>query len=220
MRKAIHTIIRVTTAAVLSVAVVLFCQAAEHPPRLTVELEVFAANANHLLAPALSSRYKQGLRLRMASSLGTLRFLAREYQQKINQPEQHLLAGVERLRHLFNQGKWKLLARQSRELAQRYPLNLTGLQPQHADARAIASGRHIYQHLCMGCHEHPDTSQSVPAPNLISMAKTESTRELIARLIAGVHGTPAAALQNPFSDREIAGLAAYLKIQSGRHNSK
>lgn len=199
------------TAAVLSVAVISFCRAAEHPSRFPVELEVFAANANVLLNPNISVRYKRGLRIRMASSLGTMRFLAREYLQTLPRPDTSLLSEIAGLHQLFKRAAWKALARQSRQLTQRYPLDLSRLEPSKADAQAIASGRHIYRHLCMGCHEHPDPTQSVPSPDLFGMAKTEPTRELIARLIAGVHGTPAVALRNPFSDREIAGLAAFLK---------
>jgi mono/diheme cytochrome c family protein len=201
------------TATALSVAVISFCYASEHPRRFPVELQVFAANANVLLKPAISERYKQGLRIRMAGSLGSLRFLAREYLQTSHQPQSNtgLLSGIAHLRRLFRHAHWQALARQSRQLAKRYPFDMSGLEPRDAGAQAVLSGKHIYRHLCMGCHEHPDTTQAVPAPDLFSMATTEPTRELIARLIAGVHGTPAVALRNPFSDREIAGLAAYLR---------
>lgn len=198
------------TATVLSVAVVFSCQASEQSRRFPVELEVLAANATDLLSPALNRHYRLGLQLRIASSLGTLRFLAREYLQATHQPGKDMLQRIDALRLALRRGDWQSLARQSRLLANRYPLALTGLRPDDAGPRDISAGRHIYQHLCMGCHEHPDTSQAVPAPNLYEMVRAQPPREYLARLIGGVHGTPAVALRNPFSDQEIAGLAAYL----------
>lgn len=212
-------ICRVMTAAVLSVAVISFCWADQQArPRFPVELEVFAANAGVLLDPTISVAYKQGLRLRMAGALGYMRFLTREYHQTFARSDKNLLTDVAQLRRLFKQAKWQTLARQSKMLAKRYPLKLARLDPDKADAQAIASGRHIYRHLCLGCHEHPDKTQAVPASDLFAMAKTKPVRELMARLIAGVHGTPAVALRNPFSDRELAGLAAYLKQATPEQN--
>jgi len=203
--------LRMMTATILFVAVIAFCRAGEQPRRFPLELEVLATNASRLMSPLYTPRYKQGLRLRMAGSLGYLNFLARGYLQARGRPGKHLLDRITHLRQLFGQGKWRAFAQQSRMLADEYPFAMTGLDPERADVQAIASGRHIYRQLCMGCHEHPDTSQAVPAPDLFDMARTEPGRELIARLITGVHGTPAVALRNPFSNREIAGLAAYLK---------
>lgn len=202
---------RVMAATILFVAVIAFCRAGEQPRRFPLELEVLATNASRLTSSLYTPRYKQGLRLRMAGSLGYLKFLAREYLQVTGRPDKHLLNRITHLRQLFGQGKWRTFALQSRKLADEYPFVMTGLAPERADVQAIASGRQIYRHLCIGCHEHPDMSQAVPAPDLFDMARTEPRRELIARLITGVHGTPAVALRNPFSNREIAGLAAYLK---------
>lgn len=206
------TRLRVMTAAALFVAVIAFCQAGEQSRRFPLELEVLATNAGRLLSTSYSSRYKQGLRLRMQGSLGYLPFLAREYIQATGQPEDKLLNRISYLRKLFVEGRWQVFAQDCRSLSHDYPYPMAGLDPDHAGTKAIAAGRHIYRHLCLGCHEHPDTTQAVPAPDLFKMARTESSRELIARLITGVHGTPEVALRNPFSTEEIAGLAAYLRL--------
>jgi len=195
---------------VLTVAVVFSCHASEQRQRFPVELEILAANANILLSPTTSSKYKHGLQLRMAGSLGTLRFLARQYLQATHHRDKQALARIDALRQSFGRGDWQTFARESRRLAQDYPLDLNGLRPNEAAPADLAAGRHIYQRLCLGCHEHPDTTQAVPALNLYRMVRTQPQREYIARLIGGVHGTPAVALRNPFSNREIAGLAAYL----------
>jgi mono/diheme cytochrome c family protein len=200
---------------VLIVAVVFSCHASEQRQRFLVELEILAANANTLLSPTIASSYKHGLKLRMAGSLGTLRFLARQYLQSTHQKEKAILSRIDELRQYFRRGDWQTFARESRSLAQDYPLDVNGLRPDEATPADLAAGQHIYQRLCLGCHEHPDTTQAIPALNLFRMVRTQPQREYIARLIGGVHGTPAVALRNPFSYREIAGLAAYL-IQTQR----
>jgi len=205
-----HICVCALTAAVLTVAVTFSCQASEQTRRFPVELEILAANANDLLSPTMSSHYKRGLQVRMAGSLGTLRFLAREYRQATHTTDNSVLQRIDELRRHFRHRDWRTFARVSRQLAQDYPLTLRGVRPADAGPADIMAGRHIYQHLCMGCHEHPDTTSAVPAPNLYHMVRSQPQRESIARFIAGVHGTPAVALRNPFSDREIAGMLAYL----------
>jgi len=196
--------------AVLTVTVIFSCHASEQSRRFPVELEILAANANILLSSTIPARQKNGLHIRIASSLGTLRFLAREYLQTKQPSGKTLLQKINTLRQAFDSGKLQAFAIESRRLAQKYPVVLTGLRASDAGPRDLSAGRQIYHQLCMACHEHPDTTQSNPAQDLFTMAKTQPQREFISRLIAGVHGTPAVALRNPFSDAEIAGLAAYL----------
>jgi hypothetical protein len=197
-------------AAVLSVAASFSCYASEQTRRFPLELEVLAANAHDLLTQPMGVRQKHGLRLRMASSLGTLRFLARQYLLATHKPENGLLGKIDLLRKDLGNDEIMLLARDSRRLTREYPVILVGLTPGDADSRDLATGHRIYQHLCLGCHEYPDTRRAVPATNLFNMAAKLPPREFMARLITGVHGKPAVALHNPFSNREIAGLAAFL----------
>jgi len=210
LRKFRHSYVCVMAAAVLSVAASFSCHAGEQMRRFPLELAVLAANAHDLSTQTMSARQKHGLRLRMASSLGTLRFLARQYLLAMHQSENGLLGKIDRLRQDLRNDEIMLLARDSRRLTREYPVILVGLTPDDADSQDIAAGHRIYQHLCMGCHEYPDTRRAVPATNLFNMADKLPPREFMARLITGVHGTPAVALHNPFSDREIAGLAAFL----------
>jgi len=198
------------TAAVLSVAVILSCQANEQTRRFPFELEILAANAHALLSPTLARQHKQALKTRIASSLGTLRILAREYIQAKHLSKTDLLNRIDALQDVFKSKKWQYFATTSRKLANQYPAVLNGLLPADAKPKDISSGRRIYQHLCIGCHENTDMSQASPALNLFDIAKTQPQPEFIARLVCGVHGTPAVALHNPFSDAEIAGLTAYL----------
>lgn len=198
------------TAAVLSVAVIFTCHANEQSRRFPLELEIVAANAKALVTHGLSERRKQALQHRLASSLGTLRFLAREYLQAQQVTDPTLLDKIDRLRNLFKNGKLQRFMKQSHQLAQVYPADLTGLLPANPTPANLLNGRRIYNHLCMGCHTYPDRQRAMPAQDLFDMARTLPQRELIARLVCGVHGTPAVALRNPFSDAELAGLAAYL----------
>ena len=210
MRPIKHLGVCALTAAVLTVAVIFSCHASEQSRRFPLQLEILAANARVLLSSTIPARQKHGLHLRMASSLGTLRFLAREYLQAKHRSGDTLLQKIDILRHAFNAGELQTFATESRRLAQHYPVVLTGLRPSDANPRDISAGRRIYHQLCMPCHEHPDTTQAIPAQDLFSMARAQTQREFISRLIAGVHGTPAVALRNPFSDAEIAGLVGYL----------
>lgn len=198
------------TAAVLTVAVIFSSQASEQTRRFPLELEILAANARVMLSATLPARQQHALKIRIASALGTLRFLAREYVQAQHLSAPDLLQKIDALQHSFKRGKLQRFAEMSESLARQYPAVLTGLQAADAKPADIVAGRHIYQRLCMGCHEHPDPTQASPAQDLFAMAKTQPQREFIARLVCGVHGTPAVALRNPFSDSEIAGLAAYL----------
>ena len=208
--------IKILTAAVLTVAVIFTCQASEQTRRFPFELEILAANAHAILSPTLAERHKHALKLRITSSLGTLRILAREYIQANQLSNTDLLTSIDALRIDFKGGKLQRFATTSRKLADQYPAVLTGLLPADAKPKDVLSGRRIYQHLCMGCHENTDMSQASPAYDLFDMASTLPQREFIARLVCGVHGTPAVALHNPFNDAEIAGLATYLL--NGKHS--
>jgi hypothetical protein len=198
------------TAAILTVAVIFPCQASEQTRRFPLELEILAANAQTILSTTMSSRQKHGLKIRIASSFGTLHFLARQYLQAQHLSDTDLLPKIDALHRVFTSGIMQRFAIMSGRLAHQYPAVLTGLRPEDAKQNDIRAGRHIYRHLCMGCHEHPDSRQVSPAQDLFTMAKTQPQSEFIARLVCGVHGTPAVALHNPFSDSEIAGLASYL----------
>lgn len=72
-------------------------------------------------------------------------------------------------------------------------------------------GGRIYQRYCAGCHTHPDRTAENPADSLFAMAQRQPLNEFLARMLVGVHGTPEISLRNPLSDRDIAGMTAYLR---------
>jgi mono/diheme cytochrome c family protein len=199
------------TAAALAAAVVLSCSAGERSRRFTVALTVLAGDARLLVDTRTTARRRQGLHDRIASSLSTLGLLARQYLQERGERSPQLLAQIERLESDFRAGRLHRFEHAAADLARRYPLNMAGLRPEDARPEDIAHGRQIYRRLCMGCHAYTDRNRANPAQDLVRMAHRLPEREFVARLLGGVHGTPAVALHNPLSDSEIAGLAAYLR---------
>jgi len=208
------------TAAVVAAAVLFFCPELyarqDSPPvrRFAVELQILAGDARVLTRPGLTASRRRGLQARIAGSLSSLRLLARQYLQAVDRRSPHLLDDVDALRQAHQAGRLKRLARGSAALVQRYPLDTHGLRAADATEQDRAAGRRIYRHLCMGCHAHPDPSRDNPAPDLFKMARQLPEREFIARLVGGVHGTPAVALHNPFTDAQLAGLAAFLTVRA------
>ncbi len=176
-----------------------------------MELTILAGDIRLLLAPNTSSNHRAGLSARIQSSLSSLKLLAREYLARQGSTNRKLLQRVEQMRDAFRQGEIVRLGRIADKLTQDYPLDLRGLQPQDANAEDVRAGKQIYLSLCSGCHEHPDASRSNPARDLFQQAQQLSQREFVARLLGGVRGAPSVALRNPFSDAELAGLAAYLR---------
>ena len=187
----------------------------ESARRFSVQLAIIAGDARLLTQPNLPENRRQGLRTRIASELSTLRLAAREYLVFLGHSDPALLRDVDSLRAAFATARSDAAARRMLRmaalLARRYPLDLAGLHPNHATPQARADGRAIYRTLCMGCHAHPDSGADNPAPDLFREARTLPEREFIARLLGGVRGTPVIALENPLSDQQIAGLAAYLR---------
>ncbi len=197
-------------AAALTVAAIFSCHAAEPQRRFSVELAILAGDARALQSPELDTARRRGLRERVLGSLSMLPLLARQSMQAQALDPAPVLDEIVALRLEFTAGQLRRFADDAAALSSRHPLNTHGLRPDDASAADRSAGRHIYGSLCMGCHEHPDRARENPAQNLFTMARRLPQREFLARLLGGVHGTPDVALRNPFSDREMAGLAAYL----------
>lgn len=195
----------------LAAAAVFNCQAGQLERRFPVELAVLAGDARLYAEAQADAPRRRGLAARLQGSLSSLRLLARQYAQARGGDSASLAGAVDSLRRVYAAGRMQDFADAAAALAARYPLDLSGLRPDAASPRAVAAGRRIYETACRACHAYPDRRRDNPAGDLFRLARTVPERELMARLIAGVHGTPAVALHNPFSDVELAGLAAYLK---------
>ncbi|HSQ80501.1 MAG TPA: cytochrome c, partial [Casimicrobiaceae bacterium] len=188
---------------------------------LRLEVALIAADARMLADPATPPGRRAGLAGRIRSSLGSLAVTARyamqaEGWQDTRQGARHdapshaeLPAAIAGLRALFDAGELPAFSRAAAKLAVAYPVGLWYFQPLTVTPGRLKSGRATYERYCIGCHASPDPNAANPAPDLFRMAQTGPPDELIERLLAGVHGDRTTSLENPFSDEEIAGLAAY-----------
>lgn len=185
--------------------------AGEHQRRLAFELAVVHADMDLLAAPATPAHHRRGLEARIRSALGTLPLLVRRYAEERGRPDPGLLATARRARDGFAKGERTEVMGGLSALKQAVPLSTRGLRAEDASAPEIAGARRTYRTLCMGCHHFPDLSRETPARNLFEQARTLPENEFVARLLGGVRGTPDVGLRNPFTDGDIAGLAAYFK---------
>ena len=184
---------------------------------LRLEVALIVADARVLSDPATPPRRREGIADRIRSSLGSLAITARYALQVAGSQdarqdagrEAQLVAAIGELRALFAPGTLPAFLRAADKLAAAYPVRLSYFQPLTVTPGRVSSGRAIYRRYCIGCHASPDPNAPNPAPDLFRMAQTEPRDELLERLLAGVHGDRTTSLENPFSDEEIAGLAAY-----------
>jgi mono/diheme cytochrome c family protein len=176
---------------------------------LRLEVALIAGDARMLADPATPPRRREGLAERIRSSLGSLAVTARYAMQAEGSQDAQLAAAISELRALFTAREFPAFSRAAAKLAAEYPVGLAYFQPLGITPGRLKSGRAIYGRYCIGCHASPDSNAPNPAPDLFRMAQTGPRDELIERLLAGVHGDRRTSLENPFSDEEIASLAAY-----------
>jgi mono/diheme cytochrome c family protein len=176
---------------------------------LRLEVALIAADARLLADPATPPRRKQGLSERIRSSLGSLAIIARYAAQAGAVQEPQLPEAVADLRARFASGDLPGFAQAAAKVAADHPVDLRYFLPLRTGAPPVHAGRAIYERHCIGCHASPDARAANPAPDLFRMARTATPQELIVRLLAGIHGDRMTSLENPFSDEEIASLAAY-----------
>ncbi|MDH3282880.1 MAG: cytochrome c [Gammaproteobacteria bacterium] len=201
-------------AAALAAATVLSGHAAAPAERtLAAELQIVAADLERLRTEDLSAPHRRGLSNRVRGSLSYLPVLARRWTVIAGAEAEGIVEEVRGLRHRFEQANYDGLQAALDELVHRVPLDITGLRVTDASAKDRAEAGEIYRTLCRGCHEQPDLARENPAYDLFEQARSVPAREFIARLLGGVRGTPEIGLENPLTDRELAGLYAYLKNQ-------
>lgn len=200
---------RAAAATLLAVAA-FGVQAGPEARRFAAELAVLSGDARALLEDELAAHHRRGLHARLRGGLAGLRWRARLYLAERGGDGDALLREIDRLRQLYAAEDLVQFTRRARELVRRYPLPMTGIDPQGATDRQREAGRGMYRRLCRGCHEHPDPAREAPARNLFQQARRLPRKEFMARLLLGIRGTPEVGLLNPFTDAELAGLAAYL----------
>jgi cytochrome c553 len=72
----------------------------------------------------------------------------------------------------------------------------------------MAAAAKTHAGLCAPCHDQPYTGVERPAWNLFEQANRLEPAEFLARMLVGVRGDRVTAVENPFSDRELADLIA------------
>lgn len=176
--------------------------AEEHRRLLAAELEVMAGDLRRLREEAPGAREAAGLRQRIAGALAALPLLLRRAGAE---------AGAARpLRAALARGDWAALAAALHALRQRHPLTTAALDVTPTP-QTLALGSAIHAQACAACHDAPRTDAELPARNLFEEARRLPRAEFVARLIVGVRGDRSTAWRNPFSDLELAALAAHYR---------
>lgn len=156
--------------------------------------------------------HKTGLKQRIKGTLGTLEWLCRQHSYSTN------LVGLESSLHreklnkiklTFKAKNWQVLHKDLDALVSTMPLNIKSFEFQNFSQRKLKTSISINKHYCQACHNQPSDNSETPAYSLFEMAKRMSRKELLARMIVGIHGTPKIALRNPLTDDDITGLVTY-----------
>lgn len=186
--------------------------ALHHDARLcSAELLVMRGDLVQLQDAGTDDERRGVLQDRLAAALGTLAWLCRRYAEAHGEPTAPVVRWVHGLRERFESRDWAEFANGLDRLIERLPFSPGALHPARADSTDVETGARLYRSYCAGCHDQPDQAHPFAADVLFTMARRQPLDEFLARMLLGVHGTPAISLRNPLSDRDIAGLTAYLR---------
>jgi hypothetical protein len=175
----------------------------------SAELLVLQGDIRQLVLKSTPVQHQRGYQQRISGAMGTLRWLCRQYVfvYKLNMRE--IQGDIDNLYNAFNKQEWRDFSNSLNRLSEQMPLAIKNLKPDSVQHDTIKIGKEIYLGYCAACHNQPNLTQSRPAHSLFKMVRKLPRKEFIARMIVGVHGTAEIALQNPLSDKDIAGMTAY-----------
>jgi len=176
---------------------------------LGVQVAMIAGDARMLVNPAAAPPRREALSARIRSNLGSLNMTARRAAEVEGQANPDLATRIRALRALLAAGDFAALSRQANQLAAAYPFDASYFEPLVVTPARLETGRSIYRQYCLGCHYSPESSDGNAAPDLFYMARTVPREEFFARLLGGIYGDRTTSLENPFTDEELASLAAY-----------
>ena len=176
---------------------------------LGVQVAMIAGDARMLADPAAAPARREALSARIRSSLGSLNMSARRAAEAEGRANPDLATTIRVLRALLAAGDFAALSRQANQLAAAYPFDASYFEPLAVTPARLETGRSIYRQYCLGCHYSPDPGDGNAAPDLFYMARTVPRKEFFARLLGGIYGDRTTSLENPFTDEELASLAAY-----------
>lgn len=156
-----------------------------------------------LAAPGVAPREEAGLRARLAGALASLPLALREAGADATT--------LEALRAAHAAGDDARMVGELERLGAAYPLVsdiATTRAPTPAQASVAAA---IHREACAGCHDAGVRDPTLPARELHADARTMSGAEFAARLLVGVRGNRSTAWRNPFTEPELAALAAWYR---------
>ena len=170
---------------------------------LAAELRVMRGDLRRLAAPGVAPREAAGLRARLAGALASLPLTLREAGADA--------ATLGALRAAHAAGDDARMAGELDRLGAAHPLVsdiATTRAPTPAQASVAAA---IHREACAGCHDAGAGDPALPARDLHADARTMSGAEFAARLLVGVRGNRSTAWRNPFTEPELAALAAWYR---------
>ena len=177
--------------------------------RLSAEIVVMKADLKLLINSDLSQIYKRGLKTRIKGGAAILPLLIRKSWNGTPPLPSNISKQLIRIQSALDLKNYIFVENALNELLVKYPFNTKGLLPPDNRSLAIKGSMKIHKSFCAGCHDEPDTSISRPAWNLFKLSKSNSPKELAARLVIGVRGDSLTGLENPLRDSEISALIAY-----------
>ena len=178
----------------------------EHGRRAGAELRVLIGDLETLVHGNPSELHRKGLADRVAGGLSPLPLLLRLADQERGSATAALPAGE--LRDRLAREDYPGLLQRLEALSARYPLETSGFFDPPPLPAGTAAAAKTHAGLCAPCHDHPYTGVERPAWNLFEQAGRLEPVEFLARMLVGVRGDRVTAVENPFSDRELADLIA------------
>lgn len=178
--------------------------------RLGAQLLVLGGDLRRLENADIPTIQKVGLRRRITGMLGDLAWQLRLNNDTEDAPQARLYA-----QDWQSPAARKSLAQWLDMLARRHPLDIAPFDPKYARPQDRAKALALHAAYCAACHgatpkDAPpeDAMTARPARSLYAMARNQSLREFIARMVSGVRGDRMTGLSNPLSDAQIAALIA------------
>jgi hypothetical protein len=175
---------------------------------------VLHADIDHLVSIKQGSNREQGLRQRISSATLLSSWLCRRYVAEYADERFELAEYFSSLKSAIFYHQWRKAKQLLDSLKSHIPLNTHNKRSKDATTKDVSVARDVYELYCQSCHHMSNVDVKLPAYSFSQMVRTMSEEEWIARMMLGVHGTPAIGLRNPLTDRDIAGMRKFFLNQA------
>jgi hypothetical protein len=183
--------------------------AGEHQRRFSVEIALLAGDSRLLLEDGLSAEKRQWIEGRITSSKNVLPLLARYYLQESGYEDPGILVQAQALSG-YPVGS-DTLQRAIKEMSERFPIQFAVDLNKPLDSSSKRQVKSDYEEMCRGCHITTAQERSVVIGEFGTFARSMTDDEWLARLLGGLRGDSYTALENPFTDTEIARFFRYVR---------